>query len=60
MPIPTPGKKEDRAKFISRCMSNPVMKKEFPDNKQRVAVCHTQWRKKKASVEDDKMVKEKK
>jgi len=57
VPIPTLGKKEDRAKFISRCMSNPVMKRDFKDNKQRLAVCYSQWRKKKATVEDDKMVK---
>ena len=46
MPIPSPNAKEEKNDFISRCMSNGVMQKEFPDSKQRVAVCHTSWRKK--------------
>jgi len=45
MPIPAPHKKEKKSDFISRCMSNSVMKKEFPDNKQRLAVCHSAWKK---------------
>lgn len=32
--------------FIERCMSNPTMNKEYPDAKQRMAVCAVQWRKK--------------
>ena len=45
MPLPKPktGEKED--KFISRCMS--ALKDEFPDQKQRLAVCYSQWRKPK-------------
>jgi hypothetical protein len=39
MPIPTPRKDEDRSNFMSRCMSDPEMKKEYKDNSQRVAVC---------------------
>lgn len=46
MPIPAPNAKEEKNTFISRCVSSSVMQKEFPDNKQRVAVCHTSWRKK--------------
>lgn len=49
MPIPTPrmGKNpEKQSKFMSRCMSDKITKKEFPDNKQRVAVCFSSWRKK--------------
>jgi hypothetical protein len=53
MPLPTPNKGEDKDKFISRCMSNGVMKKEFPEQEQRVAVCHSQWRKKGESVKRD-------
>lgn len=30
---------EDVNKFISRCMSDEEMKKEFPNEKQRFAVC---------------------
>ena len=40
MPIPTRTPLESRDEFISRCMSE--MESEFPDNKQRAAVCYTQ------------------
>lgn len=43
-PIPGPGKKEKQDAFHSRCMSDEVMKKEFPDMKQRNAVCFSKWR----------------
>lgn len=46
MPIPKPNSGEDRDKFINRCMKNEVMKREFPDNTQRVAVCTSQLKKK--------------
>ena len=39
MPIPRRNKDEDKSKFVSRCMSNEVMKKDYPDEKQRVAIC---------------------
>jgi hypothetical protein len=39
MPIPTPNKDEDKQAFLGRCMSSEVMKEEYPDSKQRVAVC---------------------
>lgn len=55
MPLPMPGKKEKKTDFISRCMSNETSKKDFEDNKQRVAVCYTQWesakKKAKGSIE---------
>ena len=41
MPIPSKKDGEDRQQFISRCMSNPTMKEEYPKNGQRVAVCLT-------------------
>ncbi len=43
MPLPKPRKKEDKNEFISRCMSDDIMEKEYKDNKQRVAVCLTQF-----------------
>jgi predicted nucleotidyltransferase len=46
MPIPTPSGGEEQSAFISRCMGNDVMNSEFPDQKQRSAVCYSQWRKK--------------
>ena len=52
MPLPVPKKKGEVQKdFISRCMSNPTMKKEFPNSTQRVAVCNSQWRKAKGIKE---------
>jgi len=39
MPIPKKRKDEDKTKFVSRCMSNEVMKKDYPDSQQRVAIC---------------------
>ena len=41
MPLPKRRDDESRENFMSRCMSNKDSKKEFPDNKQRVAVCLT-------------------
>ena len=45
MPLPKPRKNEKQSKFMSRCMSDVTAKKEFPDSKQRVAVCFSSWRK---------------
>lgn len=39
MPLPKREKQEDRQKFISRCMSDPKAKKEFPDNRKRLGMC---------------------
>ena len=39
--MPTPSKKEneDKNSFMSRCMSDSTMNKEYPDQSQRSAVC---------------------
>ena len=47
MPLPLPIEREKQSKFISRCMKDEIMKKEFDDKNQRVAVCFSQWRGKK-------------
>ena len=47
MPIPTPSSDENKDKFVSRCMSSEIMKKDYPDSKQRVAVCLSQTKKDK-------------
>jgi len=39
MPIPSKKPNEDRKSFLSRCMADDVMKKEYSDSKKRVAVC---------------------
>lgn len=44
MPIPKPKAGEKEEEFISRCMGNGTMNKEYPDEKQRAGVCYTQWR----------------
>jgi len=67
MPLPKPRKGESQKDFIARCMSDEVMKedypaekgvleyeffdekgnsekREFPNSKQRLAVCFSQWR----------------
>jgi hypothetical protein len=44
MPLPTPSKGEKEQEFVSRCMGSDVMNKEFPEQKQRAAVCYRQFR----------------
>lgn len=50
MPIPKMNSDEDKNKFVGRCMSNETMKKEYPDAKQRVAICLSQTKKDNASI----------
>lgn len=52
MPIPKPEKDEDRQKFVSRCMGDETMKKDYQDTKQRVAVCLGQTKKSKGTLLD--------
>ena len=47
MPIPKPNKDESRSDFMARCMSNPTMNTEYPDQAQRAAICNQSWRDKK-------------
>jgi hypothetical protein len=51
MPIPNPKKSEEQSDFVSRCMGDETMNKEFPDQKQRAAVCYSQFKKANASIE---------
>jgi len=52
MPLPTPNNGESKSKFVSRCIVDLTDKKEFQDDKQRAAVCYSQFEKaeSKASV----------
>jgi len=43
MPMPTPNPEETKDEFIQRCIANPTMNSEYPDNAQRYAVCQAQW-----------------
>lgn len=44
MPLPKRSPKEDKQKFVSRCMGDETMKKDFPKTSQRIAVCLSQTR----------------
>ena len=46
MPLPTPNEGESQSDFVSRCMGNPKMKTEYPEQKQRSAVCYSQFKRK--------------
>jgi hypothetical protein len=39
MPIPNIKRDENKDNFVSRCMSNETMKSEYPNEKQRLAIC---------------------
>lgn len=39
MPIPSKNKDESPKDFMSRCMGDPVMNKEYPDQSRRAAIC---------------------
>lgn len=47
MPLPEKSKNEQKSKFMSRCLSDSKTRKEFPDVKQRIAVCLNQFKNKK-------------
>jgi|TARA_R110000765_G_scaffold54160_1_gene108152 hypothetical protein len=53
MPLPSPHSKEKKSDFIGRCMADLSKKGEFGDDKQRSAVCYSQFKKaeSKAAVE---------
>ena len=46
MPLPKPKSDEQREEFIRRCMGDSVMKSEYLNNAQRLAICAAQWRNK--------------
>ena len=46
MPLPKPNKGEDRKSFMSRCMADTIMIKEYKNTDQRLAICSVQFRKK--------------
>ena len=54
MPIPIPKSGENQAKFMARCVSGDIMKKEYPDQNKRTAICISQWKKGGKNMEDVK------
>jgi len=51
MPILKPNAGEMEDSFMNRCMSNDKMRSEFPDNRQRSAVCMTSFSGKETSMD---------
>lgn len=43
MPIPKPRKGDNQQAFVSRCMGNNAMVKDYPNQGQRSAVCYQSW-----------------
>ena len=60
MPIPTPRSGEAEKAFVSRCMGNSTMVKDFPEQDQRSAVCFDSFRDNKDHGPGDKKKKRKK
>jgi len=50
MPLPEPSNDENKQNFISRCMSDDNIKKEFSSHKQKLAVCFSQWKRKNENI----------
>src|SRR3989304_2456399 len=44
MPMPKPDAGESSEEWMDRCMANPTMNSEYPENDQRAATCHQTWR----------------
>ena len=53
MPIPQHNSNEDKIQFVARCMSSESMKNEYPDAKQRAAVCLNETRKNNGDLLED-------
>ena len=43
MPLPSPKGKQKEGSFVQKCMNSKTMMKEYPNDKQRVAVCYSQY-----------------
>lgn len=46
MPLPERTPSETKQEYLQRCMGDKTMVREYPDNKQRYAVCISKSRKK--------------
>lgn len=44
MPLPKPKPEESQRDYMIRCNSDAVMKREYPNEQQRLAVCYITWR----------------
>lgn len=50
--LPTANDGESEDDFVGRCMGNPTMTAEYPDDAQRAAVCHAQYGKGKSAARE--------
>jgi hypothetical protein len=57
MPMPRPKPKEDQQAFVSRFMADQAMRREYPDEKQRAAVAHSEWRRRRREKRDKVVAK---
>ncbi len=57
MPLPKPNSSENRAEFISRCMSDESLQREFDDPDQRLAVCTNTWDQSRERSMNDQLLK---
>lgn len=57
MPLPKPQSNENKDDFLDRCMANPTMNDEYPDNDQRYAVCNDIWQNKESKMKVSKVIK---
>src|SRR5262245_44347605 len=55
MPIPTPHAGESQDDFVSRCSS--ALADEYPDEKQRAAICYGAWRDRDKAVAPRRTIK---
>jgi len=62
MPIPNPTKDESEAQFMSRCMTNPSMEKDYEDQNQRTIICVDSWKKSKgdSNMKDENIKRDEK
>lgn len=49
MPIPKPNPNQTQTDFMQMCMGDKMMNKDYTDQKQRLAVCQSQWDKSQKS-----------
>ena len=45
MPLRTPKQGEKQTDFMARCVNSAVIKKEFKNKQQQIAVCYKQYNK---------------
>tara|TARA_R100001163_G_C4902126_1_gene90262 strand:+ start:100 stop:309 length:210 start_codon:yes stop_codon:yes gene_type:complete len=55
MPLPSPKGTQKEDSFMQKCMSDNAMNKEYANNKQRAAVCHSLYKqaKKKSKASEE-------